>query len=446
MKTTLNKIFSFFKGKEASATEGTGNKYLDLCFERERELLKQLEDDFELKNYYDVFDDPKDVREMHSYYLGTALKVNEVLAPRLYKLFKEVSDVLDFHEAIEFYILASPEVNAWSINGFGHGPHIIVLTSALIQLLKDNEIRFVIGHEVGHLIFDHSKPLQVYLMLSRNQDEDSRNVMLENKVAQWQRYSEISSDRMGYLACRDIEIIGRSFFKFASGLSEEHLNFDIIEFMKQLKELKKMKRGKMNLLSTHPLSLIRLKALQLFKRSELLHTNFHTKLIPSKLIPPKELAQEIIELMELMELHPDEEKGIKTIEFIASTGLLLSHSGEKLKGNIYSSMVEGLLNYTTEPEKYLKFESHEKVEKQQESACKYLVKSSSSLKYDLFKFSIYLALAEGRLDEVTKNIIVATGKNLKINEDEINHFVREVSEEHLNLKSKSPEMSFGGNR
>ena len=52
-----------------------------------------------------------------------------------------------------FYVTGDSTINAFSIasEDAGH-PHIVNVNSELFNLMSEDELRFVIGHELGHLI------------------------------------------------------------------------------------------------------------------------------------------------------------------------------------------------------------------------------------------------------------------------------------------------------
>ena len=116
-----------------------------------------MEEDYALASYYDIFDNKDELENITNHMLANTVKLNKVIAPRLYDLCAEIQEFFGYKEPIDFYLYATSEVNAFSINGFGIVPHIICFTSSLIQQLNDDELRFVIGHEIGHLIYRHSR-------------------------------------------------------------------------------------------------------------------------------------------------------------------------------------------------------------------------------------------------------------------------------------------------
>ena len=54
---------------------------------------------------------------------------------------------------VDFHVTGDSTINAFSIasEDAGH-PHIVNVNSELFNLMSDDELRFVIGHELGHLI------------------------------------------------------------------------------------------------------------------------------------------------------------------------------------------------------------------------------------------------------------------------------------------------------
>src|SRR5262249_17410605 len=53
------------------------------------------------------------------------------------------------------FIIESPELNAFAF-GFRE-PYAVVLHSALVEALNEQELKSVIGHEMGHIKFGHTR-------------------------------------------------------------------------------------------------------------------------------------------------------------------------------------------------------------------------------------------------------------------------------------------------
>ncbi len=84
---------------------------------------------------------------------GHSLKVAPELLPDMYELCTTVKDSLGFSAPVDFYITGDSSVNAFSVAAEKEGqPHIVNINSGLIALMTQDELAFVIGHELGHLI------------------------------------------------------------------------------------------------------------------------------------------------------------------------------------------------------------------------------------------------------------------------------------------------------
>ena len=96
-------------------------------------------------------DEEKDLVKM--IHQGNALPINSRLTPELYELCREIQNKLGIADEIDFYILNSPEINAYAIHSRKkERPHTVVLHSGLIERFTFDELKFIIGHELGHLI------------------------------------------------------------------------------------------------------------------------------------------------------------------------------------------------------------------------------------------------------------------------------------------------------
>ncbi len=164
------------------------------------------------------FVNERSVRLVH---LGSAVRVDERQFARLHYLLKDVARVLDTDDVPELYVAASPTLNAMTI---GMSTPFIVLGSALVDLLDDEELRFVLGHELGHALSGHA----VYQTLLRRlltmtgvlSAIPLGSLGIRGIVAalhEWSRKAELSADRAGLLATQDPATAFRVHMQLASG-------------------------------------------------------------------------------------------------------------------------------------------------------------------------------------------------------------------------------------
>ena len=391
--------------------------YTILRFNEEENLVRILEEDFGLKVYYEIFDTEKGVNSWANRLLADNVLLNEVIAPRLYQICKEVKNKLNFKDEIEFYITQSARLNAFAINGFGYRAHMICFTSGLIQCLNDDELAYVIGHEIGHLMFKHSQLNTVAAILANSEEPISSQI--RNLFVRWDKYAEISADRMGYIAQPNLETIGKTFFKLASGLSEEHLKFNIAEYMKQLDKMKDLSRDE--LISSHPKNLVRLKCLELFSKSELYDSS--NKSVMTK----DQLHKETTAVLDMEEYHPSEEWQIKALAFISAVGMYISSIDNIMNPNEWEKLYSMVYYHTSQPEKYLTFKDINEIEEKKNAICEFYAQSKNDHKFSLCEMMVDIATCDGKLDEREKVALFELANKMNIDEDTIKRMIQKAS-------------------
>src|ERR1700735_5383545 len=169
-------------------------------------------------------------RALRLTFLAGAVKVSETQFPHIYSLVRDGSYILDLPDIPECYVVQSPLVNAMAI---GKDRPFVVLTTGLVNLNDEEELRFVVGHELGHILSGHAVYRTMLLIL----------IQLSARIAwmpigylglraiiwgleEWFRKSELSCDRAGLLAGQDVDAARRSLMKLAGGPYLSELNPD----------------------------------------------------------------------------------------------------------------------------------------------------------------------------------------------------------------------------
>jgi hypothetical protein len=160
--------------------------------------------------------------------LGSSVRADERNFPVLHRLLNEVGATLDASELPELYVHASPMFNATTI---GMNKPIILLDSGLFDLLDEEELRFVVGHELGHAMSGHAV-YQTLLIRLINMSGVLASVpigglgirMIIAGLFEWSRKAELSADRAGLLATQDPATAFRTHMKLASGGSIDQLD------------------------------------------------------------------------------------------------------------------------------------------------------------------------------------------------------------------------------
>lgn len=198
--------------------------------------------------------------------LGSCVRVSERQFPRIHRLYAEAGTALDASTLPELYIQASPRLNAMTI---GVDTPKIVLDSALVDLMDDDELRFVLGHELGHALSGHAlyRTLLAYLirfgMTFAGVPIGYWGIRaISAALSEWARKAELSSDRAGLLATQDVGAAIRVQMKVASG---GHLaDLDQTEFLAQAREYEETEDLRDSVMkfmlienATHPMNVVR---------------------------------------------------------------------------------------------------------------------------------------------------------------------------------------------
>ena len=88
--------------------------------------------------------------------LATGVKVSEKQFPELYESFQEAITCLGgLDPQPELFVKSDPRPNAYTLAVRGGAPFVVV-TSALVDGFSPAETQAVLGHELGHLVCEHS--------------------------------------------------------------------------------------------------------------------------------------------------------------------------------------------------------------------------------------------------------------------------------------------------
>jgi Zn-dependent protease with chaperone function len=207
-------------------------------------------------------------RALRQLLLANSVKVGPRQLPEIWDVYQRALRTLDMPAEYDLYVTQWPMANAAV---FGSGRPLILLSSQLADLLEDDELWAVLGHELGHVLCDHvayTTALLVLVQLGRGLPlvpgiplRALRSVLLE-----WSRSAELSADRAGALACRDPLASCRTLMVLAAGLPASRLDLDA--FLQQAAEYHEWDAGWDRLLrfaaerqATHPYSVRRVAAL-----------------------------------------------------------------------------------------------------------------------------------------------------------------------------------------
>lgn len=169
-------------------------------------------------------------RAMRLTFLASGVKVSERQFPHIYEMLRDGCYILDMDTVPELFIVQTPLVNAAAL---GMDKPFIVINSGIVDLMDAEELRTVIGHELGHVLSGHA----VYRTMLYNL------ILLAQRIAwmpiayiglraiilgleEWYRKSELSCDRAGLLVGQDIDAARRMLMKLAGGSRLAEMNAD----------------------------------------------------------------------------------------------------------------------------------------------------------------------------------------------------------------------------
>src|SRR5690349_622453 len=154
-------------------------------------------------------------------YLGGAIRADHRQHPRVYRIFAEAGSTLDVAELPELYVEYSSDLNAACV---GMAKPFITVTSRTVELFDDDELRHVLGHEIGHLMSGHAVYRTMMIILTRLATNLAwlpiGSMVLRGIIAalyEWWRKAELSADRAGLLAGQDPAAALRAHMKLAGG-------------------------------------------------------------------------------------------------------------------------------------------------------------------------------------------------------------------------------------
>lgn len=229
---------------------------------------KLLEEDEVKKVRKELDENPS--RSTRRQLLATSLRLTRSMSPRLHEMLDSCAKKLSLEIPTETYVYNSPQFNAACIKP-ERGTLLLMFSSAILEKFDEQELMFVMGHELGHHLFAHHDIPIGHLIRGKNRV----NARLALQLFSWSRYAEISADRAGALCADNADGAARALFKLASGLTSNLIEINIDEFAAQADEMAMDEEPgdddskQEDWFMTHPFTPLRVKGLQKFFQSEL---------------------------------------------------------------------------------------------------------------------------------------------------------------------------------
>ncbi len=199
----------------------------------------------------------------HREIMRSATRITSQSAPSLARLAAECGQTLNTGP-FELYVLPARQLNAYT---FGiSSPRVVVLYSPLLKIMDASELSFILGHELGHVVLNHTWINTLLGGMAGMPPSLGGAVIFTFAFRWWNRACEYSSDRAGLLACGSLEKAISALVKLVAGDVNTQAELDLA-----LQVLDAQDDSPVNVLAeslaTHPMMIRRIEKLREFAGS-----------------------------------------------------------------------------------------------------------------------------------------------------------------------------------
>ena len=166
--------------------------------------------------------------------LNMAMKVrlSPTQLPELYHILPPICELLDIEEP-DFYLEMNPAPNAYA---FGDTQTAITITSGLVEMLSEDELRGVVAHECGHIVCHHMLYHTLAYMLANASGMFESLITLAAPIhyslMYWSRKSELSCDRISAFIVGP-QTVASTLARLAGGSKSITSKLNLAEFAEQ---------------------------------------------------------------------------------------------------------------------------------------------------------------------------------------------------------------------
>jgi len=334
---------------------------------------------------------------------GHSLKVQEELLPEFYTLCQEVKQKLKFDEKVDFYITGDSTVNAFSLAAEDEGaPHIVNVNSALFDLMSQDELRFVIGHELGHLINKDSALSRLIHFVFP--PETRVPVSLQYKIRLHEQLAELVADRYGYIAAENLGVCVTAFFKMASGLDLAKINVSIDALIADnSRRLEYFLNDKGVSRASHPVNPIRVQALNLFANAK----------------TQQELHDGMDQLISILLKVGDNELDEHVARFAAAAGLLVANTDSAINQDEIDRIIETLASMKIFPGEFLDEIAKGDVIKTFNESVESILSINPGMREELLNYMINIVLSDKIISKAEIDMLYQFGSSVGLSDMEV---------------------------
>lgn len=207
-------------------------------------------------------------RASRLYHFTSFLHCGERQVAQVYEIFREAAKRLGIDPVPDLFVSHQDTVEAYTS---GVKQPFVVISAAMIEELREDELMVVLAHELGHCQNDHVLYKMAVRLFSRVASSIVTStfglgslavVPLRLALLKWDRCSDLSADRAALLAARDPDVVIRAMMKLSGGSDELESQLSRDAFLAQVEKLKHMEQEHMlnrffslwqDLFHTHPM-------------------------------------------------------------------------------------------------------------------------------------------------------------------------------------------------
>lgn len=334
---------------------------------------------------------------------GHSFKVEEKTLPHYYRLFNEVKERLGFEYPVDFYISGDASVNAFAISSPKEGePHIMNINSSLIDLMTEEELQFVVGHELGHIINKHSSLLRlINFVYAGNRIP---HLALQYKIRLWQQLAELVADRFGFLAMPKREVCVSAFFKMSSGLDFDKMKMNVDAFIEDnINRLEFFKNDQGMNLASHPVNPIRVQALNLFSRSELFVEGGTSK---------DDLQKQMDELTSILLKLRNQPIDFYLAQYLATAGIVIAYADQKVREEEVDAILNELAGLHIFPKSYLENLAKQDVNAIFQESVEKILETNPEYREGLLRYLMGVAMSDKNIHQDEVDVVFSIAQQL----------------------------------
>ena len=204
------------------------------------------------------------IRSHHRALMQTAKRVSPLQTPKMAALVEDCAQKLQ-PGMVETYLVRKDQMNAYT---FGISePKALVVYTPLVSVMSPGELKFIIGHEMGHVALGHTWLNTIVGGLAGIPAPFGAAVVLFAAFRWWNRMCEFSADRAGLLACGNLNLAVSALVRLVAPEVRSQQEFEHALAVLDAQD-DQVRNRLMEVFRSHPMLIRRIEKLQEYARTE----------------------------------------------------------------------------------------------------------------------------------------------------------------------------------